>query len=385
MIDLIIGWGLRILAVVFLFEWMRRVRDKRVRIFPKSKHWIVVFLLTAIPVVSFYLFADPYDDSPDSNWLLEILTALFFSGSISGIWAMFIRKLDIYETESWWSIIATIGLGAICTFGVFPLNHLLVGEWTMNGTFFNDMLYCILAIGGIEEFVKLVPLLIVLRFTKWANEPLDLLLYASFSALGFAFVENTMYIMSSEFVAIPARAFLASVAHMTFGSLIAYALMAAEHERTSPTKALVKGYLLAIIAHGLYDFWLMYGGLGNLSSLTFLLFLGLVHAWFQMLNNGINLSPFYSDKIVLRNHELLGYLTLSVLSVMSMSITGMALKHGLSQALKSSLGIVYSYGYLAVYLVLLLSRSRVIDRLFKPIDWSLSFLFPTENKTTSSD
>ena len=380
MLDLIVSWLLRIIAFYLLFEWARRWSKGRVRLFPKSKHWIVVFLLTALPVVAFYVVNDPLEAERPKSLMLEVLTAVFFSGAISGMWAMFIRKLDIFEQESWLSIGLTILLGAVFTFAVFPLNSLLLGDWEMQGTFLNDLLYTIFAIGGIEEFVKLIPVMLIARFTKWINEPLDWILYCSFSALGFAFVENTMYILNSEFVAIPARAFLSSVGHMTFASFIGYSIMVAVEKGSSMLVAILKGFIFAIITHGLYDFWLMYRGLGDLSTITFLLFLGLVHTWFQMLNNGINLSPFYSKLKVLRNKDLLAYLTLSVLSVLAMSITGMALKHGLVEAFKQLSSIVYAYGYLAVYLVLTLSQTRVIDRLFKPIQFTLDAIFPVQKK-----
>ena len=54
--------------------------------------------------------------------------------------------------------------------------------------------YAVLAIGVIEEAVKMIPfLLVVVRFREF-DEPIDGIIYASFIALGFATMENIQYL-----------------------------------------------------------------------------------------------------------------------------------------------------------------------------------------------
>ena len=45
-----------------------------------------------------------------------------------------------------------------------------------------------------EEIIKIIPVLIILKTTKFINEPIDYIIYSSISALGFAFIENIQYI-----------------------------------------------------------------------------------------------------------------------------------------------------------------------------------------------
>ena len=87
----------------------------------------------------------------------------------------------------------------------------------------------VFGIGVIEEFVKFVPFLIILKFTKIINEPIDYIMYASLSALGFAFVENFNYFDDGSINIIHSRALTASIAHMVFSSLVVYGLILAKY------------------------------------------------------------------------------------------------------------------------------------------------------------
>jgi len=82
--------------------------------------------------------------------------------------------------------------------------------------------YAVLAIGPIEELAKLLPfLLVVLRFRDF-NEPLDGIVYASFIALGFAAVENMLYVPYLDSAAAYARGFIGPVLHIVFASIWGY-------------------------------------------------------------------------------------------------------------------------------------------------------------------
>ena len=64
----------------------------------------------------------------------------------------------------------------------------------LNGHPVNDIIFCIGGIGFIEELVKLIPFLLILRFTSIARKPVDYIVIASACGLGFSFFENLMYI-----------------------------------------------------------------------------------------------------------------------------------------------------------------------------------------------
>ncbi len=114
--------------------------------------------------------------------------------------------------------------------------------------------YSMLAIGPVEEFAKMLPfLLLVLRLPEM-DEPIDGIIYASFIALGYAAVENILYLEYLTATESAARGFAGPVVHMLFASIWGYTIGCA-HLRGEPLlPAILRGFLLAAGLHGLYDF-----------------------------------------------------------------------------------------------------------------------------------
>lgn len=114
--------------------------------------------------------------------------------------------------------------------------------------------YSVLAIGMIEESVKIIPfLLIVLRFKEF-DEPIDGIIYASFIALGFSALENIYYLDSLTTAQAYARGFAGPVVHIVFASIWGY-LIGKAHLLGKPLLPVVLGSLgLTALLHGTYDF-----------------------------------------------------------------------------------------------------------------------------------
>lgn len=114
--------------------------------------------------------------------------------------------------------------------------------------------YTMLAIGPVEEFAKMLPfLLLVLRLPEM-DEPIDGIIYASFIALGYAAVENVLYLEYLTPVESAARGFAGPVVHMLFASIWGYTIGCAQLRGEPLLPGLMRGFLLAAGLHGLYDF-----------------------------------------------------------------------------------------------------------------------------------
>lgn len=114
--------------------------------------------------------------------------------------------------------------------------------------------YSMLAIGPVEELAKLLPfLLLVLRFPEM-DEPIDGIIYASFVALGYAAVENYLYLEYLTPVEAAARGFAGPVVHILFASIWGYTLGCAHLRGQSLLRGFTSGFLIAAGLHGLYDF-----------------------------------------------------------------------------------------------------------------------------------
>ncbi len=114
--------------------------------------------------------------------------------------------------------------------------------------------YALLAIGPIEEFAKLLPfVLVALRF-KAFDEPLDGIIYASFIGLGYAATENVYYLDFLTPLEAAARGFASPVVHILFASILAHWITQARMQHRRIGKALVLGFVLSAVLHGIYDF-----------------------------------------------------------------------------------------------------------------------------------
>lgn len=157
--------------------------------------------------------------------------------------------------------------------------------------YWRPMVYLFLAYfvvpGFIEEGIKYR----VLRRRTW-NEPnfnyrFDGVVYGVFVSLGFAAVENVMYVLTSGFSTAVVRAIFSIPGHAMFGVVMGAALGQAKwlaaHQQKQQTAALLRrAWLLPAVLHGLYDFLLV--GFG---WVFYLYFAGLVIYVLRLLRRSI--------------------------------------------------------------------------------------------------
>ena len=107
-----------------------------------------------------------------------------------------------------------------------------------------------------EESAKLFVLWLVLRKNPFFDEKMDGIVYAVCVSLGFAALENILYLFSDteSFLSIGiVRAIFAVPGHFCFGILMGYYYSIAKFYPKSSIKNKILVLLAPIIAHGLYD------------------------------------------------------------------------------------------------------------------------------------
>ncbi len=390
---------LNILGAVLLVRWM----VLQIRAYRQTEHKRAFFSLKRfrnagglaaiiggpLVVVQWWLPAVPDYDvqsffyDPANSWWIAVLIAF----CISAVWLMYVRQLDIYEPERWGHLIAVFALSCVSTMFLAQWLYELVDSWgfylDQGEQIWNDVLYCIFAIGGIEELTKILPVAIVLIvFRKAINEPYDYLLYGSVSALGFAFIENISYIHQSGLYNIGGRALYAAVAHMTFTSTVCYGLMLWRFKFTKWPGWIVVPFFffLAMGTHGFYDFWLLNFSVVKYSAVTTVFFLITIHLWFTMKNNAINVSNFYSPKVSLNNDRLRFYLIISLTALLMLAYILVALMDGTNVATSYLLHELLAYGYLVFYLAFGVSRFKIVPDRWNPFRVPFSFIVPRPRK-----
>jgi protease PrsW len=109
---------------------------------------------------------------------------------------------------------------------------------------------------GVEEACKILVVYWVVWKKPELDERMDGIVYASRAGLGFALVENVMYLLGQEslqgqLVVWVGRALLAIPGHAMWTGMIG--AMAARRRFDGKGMGLVGGYLLAVAFHGTYD------------------------------------------------------------------------------------------------------------------------------------
>lgn len=130
----------------------------------------------------------------------------------------------------------------------------LLGDTAISETVFFS---AFLEAGIPEELCKFLIFMIFIWRDKNFDEYFDGIVYASFIGLGFACVENIEYVFSYGVQTGVVRALLSVPGHFLFGVLMGYFLSLAKFRPEKRGTYLLMGLLLAMLAHGLFDWLLM--------------------------------------------------------------------------------------------------------------------------------
>ncbi len=108
----------------------------------------------------------------------------------------------------------------------------------------------------VEEFSKYIIVRYFAQVRREFNEPFDGIVYAVMVSMGFATLENILYVFQYGFSTGVLRAFTAVPAHATFAILMGYFMGKAKFSKKNKVVLNLTGLLLAVIFHGAYDFFL---------------------------------------------------------------------------------------------------------------------------------
>lgn len=286
------------------------------------------------------------------------------------VWVVYLIRIDIYQRNNWMPVILMLLSGALMVlpaYFFFDVNQSLF-SLSLSGKPGNDFLFSVLVIGVVEEAMKILPFLLLLNFTKVIREPIDYIVYASLAALGFAFMENLLYFQQANLGAMHARALLSAVSHMFDSSIIAYGLILSRYRyKRHPVLFFGGFFLLAALAHGFYDFWLI-RQVSTPYFLVSIIFWGSsLFIWSSMINNALNHSTYYKDSPSLDVDRLLSYLFVSMLSIFIFEFVVLSLLYGHSYGNHSLLNAFKLGGFLLVFLSLNLSNIQIIPNRWMPI------------------
>ncbi len=189
-------------------------------------------------------------------------TRLFIIGITPAISiALAVYLGDRYDREPLSLLFKTFLFGALIVIPTIVLERILIFFNIFPGIF--DIAYTSFVVAGFtEELLKREVVMRLVYKSKYFDEKLDGIVYAIFSALGFATVENIMYLLRfssyNPYVGLY-RGILSVPAHAVFGVTMGYYLSLAkfsnsEHEERDYLR---KSLYMPIILHGIFNFILM--------------------------------------------------------------------------------------------------------------------------------
>ena len=188
---------------------------------------------------------------------------IFLACLPSIIFLFIIYKIDKYNKEPISLLIGLFLMGIVVIIPAIFMERLLLSMNFFQG-FIGLAVEAFLIIALTEEFLKRLAVKLAAYKSKEYDERLDGIIYCVVASLGFATLENIMYVLQysadSPYIWLT-RALLSVPAHMLFGITMGYYLSMAKF---CNNPALSKKYAryslwLPVFFHGLYDFFALSG------------------------------------------------------------------------------------------------------------------------------
>ena len=226
---------------------------------------------------------------------LPYLSSLICSLFLPVCFIFFFRRIDVFEPEPYKDLffaffLSVVSLTLLFIF-VLPIWHSAFNVYVGNMSF----LKMFLGVAVMEEFFKILPVLYILKKTNWINEPIDYIIYASISALGFAFIENLDYIYKhhqSGASIVAVRNIEPLFMHMCTTSFLSFGLFC--YKITSKNKYVVIGFLFATLFHTIYN--QLCGVKAFFFTAEIIPLIIMVTIYAKLIHSLMNISPFYNKE-----------------------------------------------------------------------------------------
>lgn len=180
------------------------------------------------------------------------LTALAIAPCLALILFVYLR--DKYDREPKLIVILSFILGCL---SIVPAFFLEVWLWEVEGIKGSAFMTAFLGTGLVEESCKLFFVLALPFWHKAFNEPFDGIVYCVMVSMGFATIENIMYVNSNGYGVGILRMFTAVPAHCIFGVVMGYLVGLGKFSKGGKVLYIIMGLAAASFLHGAYDYCLM--------------------------------------------------------------------------------------------------------------------------------
>ena len=217
-----------------------------------------------------------------------MLLSLAIAPVLITLFYIYIR--DKYEKEPIMLLIVGLIIGLIITFPIVFVANISILFLPQSATLMHEALFTAFLVSSfVEELFKYIVLFFLTWRNKNLNEKFDGIVYAVFISLGFAFVENILYVFSEDMGGIStaaSRAIFSVPGHGIFGVYMGYFFTIAKFNRIL---YLPIAFIAPWLIHGTYNFILLSGAPFSL-FIVFIIILW--YGAFILMKNHLRDSPF---------------------------------------------------------------------------------------------
>jgi RsiW-degrading membrane proteinase PrsW (M82 family) len=173
--------------------------------------------------------------------------------------AGYIYFRDKYEKEPWPVLLLSLLFGALTVVPISIVEGFLDSFTLLFNGLFSAAWSAFVVAAFTEELFKYLVLFMLIWKSPEFNEKFDGIVYAVFVSLGFAGVENVLYIIGSGVETGLIRAITAVPAHAIFGITLGFYFGMAKFYEKERRILKQKALFYPILLHGVYDFILFTG------------------------------------------------------------------------------------------------------------------------------
>ncbi len=202
---------------------------------------------------------------------------------------------DKYEKEPISLLFKAILAGAIIVIPVIIVERIIGAFQPQLSQLLEAGYTAFLVAAFTEESFKYLALFLLIWKSPHFNEKFDGIVYAVFISLGFAAVENVMYVVQGGMSTGLIRSFTAVPAHALFGVMMGYYFGIAHMYPELKKPYLWRAILVPFMLHGIYDFLLM----SNLPILLLAFIPYMLYLYFA----GFRKMKITSDASIFRDEE----------------------------------------------------------------------------------
>lgn len=177
---------------------------------------------------------------------------------------------DQYGQEPIYNVFRVFIFGAIMTFPIMFIQYVLMEE----GLVATPLLQSFFSASLLEEFFKWFILFVAIYEHTDFDEPYDGIVYGASLSLGFATIENILYLIAHGVEFAFGRALFPVSSHALFGVIMGYYLGKAKFNISNrSTFWLAASFVVPFILHGSYDYIIVSGNQWIYYLVPFMIFL----------------------------------------------------------------------------------------------------------------